>query len=136
MGFENAPKMSRPSETEVSGTRPGVDPARPAARYRGAGAWALGIGIPAFCFWYIAPVVIVIGVIGIVQGARTGDKRDRGFRDRRADPGPARAAAGGDASAHECGRDAVSGAASRRVARSNRARLFWVAVLTRARGRR
>lgn len=79
MGFENAPKMSRPSETEVSGTRPGVDPARPAAKFRGAGAWALGLGIPAFCFWYIAPVVIVIGVIGIVQGARTGDKRDRGF---------------------------------------------------------
>lgn len=79
MGFEHAPKMSAPSPDEVAGTRRGIDPQRPKPRYRGAGAWALGLGIPAICVWYIAPVVIAIAIVALVQASRTGDNREKGF---------------------------------------------------------
>lgn len=79
MGLENRPKMSRPTDAEITGTRPGIDPEQLKAKYRSAGAWALGLGIPAMCFWYIAPLVIIIAIVGIVQGIRTGDQRDTGF---------------------------------------------------------
>lgn len=79
MGLENAPKMSRPTDAEVTGTRPGIDPQRQRPKYPGAGAWALGLGIPAMCVWYIAPIVLIIGAVGIAQSSRTGDTRDRAY---------------------------------------------------------
>jgi hypothetical protein len=79
MGLENAPKMSRPTDAEITGARPGIDPQRPRPKFRSAGAWALGLGIPAMCYWHIAPIVIVIAVVGITQASRTGDRRDGGY---------------------------------------------------------
>lgn len=79
MGFENAPKMSRPTDAEVTGTRPGIDPHTPTPKFRSPGAWALGLSLPSMCYWYLAPFVIVIAIAGIVQSTRTGDTRDRGY---------------------------------------------------------
>lgn len=55
MGFENAPKMSPPGEAEIRGKRPGVDPEPPDRRFPRAGEWAVGLGLCALVFWYIAP---------------------------------------------------------------------------------